>query len=49
VEIEVEDGTRGDEGFVVKADVRGVKFGIGAESGVVGGLGECDAARGGER
>ena len=47
VEIEVEDGTRGDEGFVVKADVGGVEFGIGAEGGVVGGLGKFDAARGG--
>jgi len=32
----------------VKADVGGVEFGIGAEGGVVGGLGEFDAARGGE-
>jgi hypothetical protein len=43
-DVEVEDGARGDEGFIGEADEGGVELGIGAEGGVVGGFGECDAA-----
>ena len=46
-DVVVEDRARGDEGFVVEAQVRGGKFGIGTERGAVGGLVEFDAVRGG--
>src|SRR6267154_962465 len=48
-EVVIEDGARGDEGFVLEAEVVGDEFGIGAEGSVVNRLGECDSVRGCER
>ncbi len=45
----VEDGARRDEGLVLKAEVAGDEFGIGAEGGVVDRLAECNSLRGRER
>jgi len=44
-QVVIEDGARGDEGFVLEAKVVGDEFGIGADGGVVDGLGECDSVR----
>src|ERR1041385_6953570 len=47
-EVVVEHGARSDEGFVSEANVIGNEFRIRAESGIVNGLAEREATRGGE-
>src|SRR5882724_9313388 len=44
-DVVVEDGARGDEGFVFVAKVRLAELGIGAERSVVSGFGKFDAMR----